>query len=70
MAMYQAGGRNWRTWSQDLSKALLTGQSKDGTAKGSWDPIGVWGEDGGRVANTALATLSLQSFCRYTRLIR
>ena len=70
MAMYQTGGRHWRSWSADLTKALLGGQSKNGAAKGSWDPIGVWGEDGGRVASTALATLSLQSFYRYARLLR
>lgn len=69
-AMFQAGGAHWRGWSRDLSKALLTGRRKDGAAKGSWDPIGVWGEDGGRVASTALATLSLQSFYRYARRIR
>jgi len=69
-ALFQAGGQQWRGWSQDLSKALLTGRRKDGAAKGSWDPIGVWGEDGGRVASTALAALSLQSFYRYARRIR
>jgi hypothetical protein len=69
-AMHQVGGRHWHTWSTNLDQALLTGQEKTGAAKGSWAPIGVWGEDGGRIASTALATLSLQSHYRYARLIR
>lgn len=69
-AMHQVGGRHWQNWSKNLTQALLTGQDKTGAAKGSWAPIGVWGEDGGRIASTALATLSLQSDYRYRRLGR
>tara|TARA_R110002096_G_scaffold211899_6_gene399252 strand:+ start:4255 stop:6321 length:2067 start_codon:yes stop_codon:yes gene_type:complete len=69
-AMHQVGGRHWNNWSKQLAIALLTGQSKKGVAKGSWPPIGVWGKDGGRIASTALATLSLQSHYRYVRLGR
>ncbi|MFT4514179.1 MAG: biopolymer transport protein ExbD [Planctomycetota bacterium] len=69
-AMHQVGGQHWQNWSNSLTEALLTGQNTKGAAKGSWAPIGVWGEDGGRIASTALATLSLQSHYRYRRLVR
>ena len=34
---------------------------------GSWDPIGAWGEDGGRVYSTAILVLTLEAYYRYTR---
>ena len=63
-------GRHWNAWSNALGKALLMHQRRDGNFAGSWDPVGVWGEYGGRVFTTALHTLSLQTYYRYTRLIR
>jgi len=48
-------------WNEKLVATLLEGQGKDGAAVGSWDPVGTWGEDGGRIHATALAVLSLQS---------
>ncbi|MCK5945288.1 MAG: hypothetical protein KAI24_25085, partial [Planctomycetes bacterium] len=70
MALYQHGGTTWKRWSRPLSQALISGQQKQGAAAGSWDPIDVWGEAGGRVASTALATLALQSYYRYRQLVR
>ncbi len=35
--------------------------------KGSWDPIGPWGGDGGRVYSTAIMALCLEVFYRYDR---
>ena len=70
MALYQRGGAPWERWSKPMSEALLEGQQKKGSAAGSWDPIDVWGEPGGRVAATALATLTLQSYYRYARIVR
>jgi len=66
-AMYQMGGGWWRKWMYSLQQALVDTQRKDGNAAGSWDPVGVWGEDGGRVYATALNTLSLQSAYRFSR---
>ena len=37
---------------------------------GSWDPIGAWGEDGGRVYSTAILVLTLEAYYRYSRLVR
>ena len=65
-----AGGAPWRRWSKPMSKALVAGQEQEGAERGSWDPVDVWGEPGGRVASTALATLSLQSYYRFSALVR
>jgi hypothetical protein len=69
-AMYQMGGRYWTDWSKKLDDAVVETQRQDGNFKGSWDPIGVWGEDGGRVYSTAILVLTLEAYYRYTRLIR
>jgi hypothetical protein len=68
--MFQAGGKYWETWRPAVVKALVTGQSRRGAADGSWDPIGVWGEVGGRVYATAMATMTLQTPYRFSRLAR
>jgi len=69
-ALYQAGGRHWKEWSKRLTDTVVKNQRTDGNFKGSWDPIGAWGEDGGRVYSTALLVLTLEVYYRYTRLIR
>ena len=35
--------------------------------KGSWDPIGPWGQDGGRVYSTAMMAMCLQVYFRYPK---
>ncbi|MFT7536150.1 MAG: hypothetical protein ACI85K_002104 [Hyphomicrobiaceae bacterium] len=69
-AMYQAGGMHWKNWSKHLKSALLPTQYTEGNAAGSWDPAGVWGTQGGRVYSTAMSTLSLEAYYRYSRLVR
>ena len=66
-ALYQMGGRHWKEWSKKLTKAVVKTQRKDGNFKGSWDPAGAWGEDGGRVYSTAILVLTLEAYYRYTR---
>jgi hypothetical protein len=66
-AMFQMGGEDWKVWNAALKKALLEHQRKDGDAAGSWDPVGAWGEEGGRVYMTALGALCLESYYRYPR---
>jgi hypothetical protein len=68
-AMHQLGGPAWRDWSQAISRAVVATQRPAGNARGSWDPIDVWGEDGGRVYGTAILALTLQAHHRYGRLI-
>ncbi|MBN2492528.1 MAG: terpene cyclase/mutase family protein [Planctomycetes bacterium] len=65
LALFQIGGREWTEWNQSMKDALVDHQRQDGCARGSWDPIGPWGEDGGRVYSTALLTLCLEVYFRY-----
>jgi hypothetical protein len=67
-AMYQVGGERWQEWERDLLGATVATQRTDGSFAGSWDPVGVWDEDGGRIYATALLTLSLQCAARHARL--
>jgi len=72
-ALFQIGGRHWQQWQKHLAPALLKTQHEvahEGNLHGSWDPVGAWGEDGGRVYSTALLALCLQAHYRYTRLVR
>ena len=68
-AMWQIGGPQWQQW-RDALQALLAHQRGEGNAAGSWDPVGVWDEDGGRVFVTALCALTLQAAARDSRLVR
>ena len=68
--MYQMGGAHWQRWNRAMKKAVLESQRTDGSARGSWDPIGPWGHAGGRVYSTALGVLCLEVYFRYTRILR
>ncbi|MCA8958237.1 MAG: terpene cyclase/mutase family protein, partial [Planctomycetes bacterium] len=46
---------------QKYHRVLLDAQCTQGSAAGSWDPIGTWGEQGGRSFATALGTLVLNA---------
>ncbi len=52
----------WKTWNESLAKTLVNSQSGDG----SWTSACVWGGYGGRVYTTALATMCLEVYYRYT----
>ena len=41
--------------------------ARDGNFAGSWNPVGPWGEDGGRVYSTAMMTMCLDVYYRYPR---
>jgi hypothetical protein len=68
-AMFQMGKRHWEGWNKSMKKAVLESQRKDGSSKGSWDPIGPWGHSGGRVYSTALGVLCLEVYFRYSSLL-
>ena len=60
-------GKRGKTWIKRLDKALLANQrKKPAPYAGSWDPVGPWGSDGGRIYSTALNALSLASPYRFT----
>ncbi|MCP5022540.1 MAG: terpene cyclase/mutase family protein [bacterium] len=68
-AMYQLGGDYWRRWRKGMEQAILPHQRKDGDYDGSWDPVGAWGYQGGRVYSTAMMVLTLEVFYRYSPLL-
>ena len=68
-AMYQMGGRHWKTWNKAMKRAVVESQRKDGAADGSWDPNGPWGFSGGRVYATAKMSLCLEVYFRYSKLL-
>ncbi len=59
-ALHGLGDVRWQRWSTALDAALVRRQRNDGNFTGSWDPVGVWGEVGGRVYSTALGCLTLR----------
>ncbi len=67
LAMWQVGGRPWVRWNKALTTAVLPNQRTDGNFTGSWDPIGPWGEEGGRIYSTAMMTLCMEVYYRYAR---
>ena len=72
-ALFQLGGQPWMKWQKQLERAVGPQQHSDEGDKnryGSWDPVGAWGDDGGRVYSTAILTLTMQANYRYTRLLR
>jgi hypothetical protein len=68
LGLFQLGGEPWKTWNRALLQTLLPRQQTDGPEAGSWDPDSVWGNYGGRVYTTALATLCLQTYYRYPQM--
>jgi len=70
LAMYQVGGAAWEDWKKGLEKAVVETQRKDTDYclyKGSWNPVGPWGPDGGRVYSTSVLAMCLMVFHRYDR---
>lgn len=57
-----------RRWENTLQNVLVANQCQKGAAKGSWDPIDVWGHVGGRVYATACAVLGLAAPWRLGRM--
>jgi hypothetical protein len=67
LAIFQVGGEAWKAWNVAMKSAIIDNQRKDGDFKGSWDPIGPWGREGGRVYSTAVCVMCLEVYYRYSR---
>ncbi len=69
LALYQVGGKSWKTWNEAMKTAIVDNQHAQGsgTREGSWDPIGCWGDDGGRIYSTATMVMCLEIYYRYDR---
>lgn len=68
-AMFQWGGRDWDKWNKAMKPAVVDSQREGGDEEGSWDPIGPWGAEGGRVYSTATMALCLEVYFRYTKVL-
>ena len=69
LALYQVGGSTWKTWNKAMVTSIVKNQFPRGSGSrtGSWDPIGPWGPDGGRVYSTATLVMCLEVYYRYDR---
>jgi serine/threonine protein kinase len=71
MALFQYDGPDgpfWKKWVEPMKNAIVPNQrtGKDGCRNGSWDPEQErWGAQGGRVYETAINALTLETFYRY-----
>lgn len=65
LAMYQAGGDPWQQWNTALRDNLIRLQRRGGESAGSWDPVGPWGNVGGRIYSTALSAMCLEVYYRF-----
>ncbi|MFH0939125.1 MAG: hypothetical protein V1899_07590 [Planctomycetota bacterium] len=64
----QQSGDVRKRWNDGMNKALTENQCKQGDDKGSWNPVGEYSLDWGRVGQTALGVLCLNKCCRSFRL--
>jgi hypothetical protein len=69
LALFQVGGTYWKKWNVNMKDAIVKSQHPKGSGSrtGSWDPIGPWGGDGGRVYSTACLVMCLEVYYRYDR---
>ena len=58
LALQRAGGEEWTKWAKHLTAAVSARQRQKGNFAGSWDPVGVWGDSGGRVFSAAVLALA------------
>jgi hypothetical protein len=67
-AAFMVGKDGCRTWERGLDAAVVRSQHVDGdycALRGSWDPVGTWASEGGRVVMTALLCMALEVNFRY-----
>jgi len=55
----------WKDWNVLTRESLIRMQQTDGPSAGCWDTNMRWGERGGRIFTTAMATLTLEVYYRY-----
>lgn len=70
LAQHHYGGSGWRRWFPELRDHLVATQSRHGHENGSWHVPDHYCDTGGRLLNTALATMILEMPYRYLPLYR
>jgi hypothetical protein len=70
--MFQHGGAEWQSWSQQLNQMLMNSQNRRGHLEGSWHfgNADKGGGAGGRVYATSMACLCLEETFRHLPVFR
>ena len=68
LAMFMAGGEPWKRWNDVVRNHIISLQLHGTDCnRGSWDPNGQYGGEGGRVFSTSLCVLALEVYYRFSR---
>ena len=70
LALHHYGGEHWDEWNREVRELLIRSQSRQGCESGSWHFRDPFGDSGGRLLNTALATMILATPYRMMPLYR
>jgi hypothetical protein len=70
LCTFQQGGDMWKQWNEAMKRTFIENQRKGGPEDGSWDPVGDYSKEWGRVGQTALSALCLEVYYRYLRMYR
>ncbi len=65
LALFQVGGEPWKIWNTTMKAEIIDHMRRDAEFRGSWDPVGKWGEAAGRTVVTALFTMCMETYYRY-----
>ena len=71
--LHNVPGPEWDIWNRKMRRALIEHQTREGCARGSWDPMNPleqFTSQAGRVMVTSLATLTLEVYYRYLPLYK
>ena len=70
LALHHYGGEHWEAWNSGLRDFLIHTQSREGCEAGSWHFSDPHGDVGGRLLNTTLAVMILETPYRFMPLYR
>lgn len=65
LCTFQQKGDAWKQWNEAMKKTLCDNQRMGGDEDGSWDPVGSYSKEWGRVGQTSLSILCLEVYYRY-----
>jgi len=68
LCAFQQGGEMWKKWNDAMKPTFINSQRRHGDEDGSWDPVGCFASEWGRVGQTALSALCLEVYYRYLRM--
>ena len=70
LALHHYGGEHWDEWNSGVRELLIQSQSRQGCESGSWFFRDPYCDSGGRLLNTALAVMILETPYRFMPLYR